>query len=70
MPSYHYRAVKLGVTMKKTAGADEFSNTKIGRWLIDVLGIEIELDNRPAILLALNLLAAESSDSEMNEVAA
>ncbi|CAH2804683.1 MAG: Adenylosuccinate lyase (EC [uncultured Paraburkholderia sp.] len=39
VPSYHYRAVKLGVTMKKTAGADEFSNTKIGRWLTDVLGI-------------------------------
>lgn len=70
VPSYHYRAVKLGVTMKKTAGAEDFSNTKIGRWLTDVLGIEIEVDNRPAILLALNLLAAESSDSELNEAAA
>jgi hypothetical protein len=70
VPSYHYRAVKLGVTMKKTAGAEDFSNTKIGRWLTDVLGIEIEVDNRPAILLALNLLAAESSDSEMDEAAA
>jgi hypothetical protein len=70
VPSYHYRAVKLGVTMKKTAGAAEFSNTKIGRWLTDALGIEIDVDNRAVILLALNLLAAESSDSEMNEVAA
>ncbi|NIF56512.1 hypothetical protein [Burkholderia sp. Ax-1724] len=70
VPSYHYRAVKLGVTMKKTAGAEEFSNTKIGRWLTDVLGIAIDIENREAILLALNLLAAESSDSEMNEVAA
>ncbi|CAH2923767.1 MAG: Adenylosuccinate lyase (EC [uncultured Paraburkholderia sp.] len=68
VPSYHYRAVKLGVTMKKTATAEDFSNTKIGRWLTDVLGIDI--DNRSAILLALNLLAAESTDSEMNEAAA
>jgi hypothetical protein len=70
VPSYHYRAVKLGVTMKKTGDAGDFSNTKIGRWLIDVLGIEIEVENRAAILIALNLLAAESSDSELNEAAA
>lgn len=70
VPSYHYRAVKLGVTMKKTANADDFSNTKIGHWLTDVLGIAIELENRPSILVALNLLAAESSDSEMGEAAA
>jgi len=70
VPSYHYRAIKLGVTMKKTGDAADFSNTKIGRWLIDVLGIEIDVENRAAILIALNLLAAESSDSEMNEVAA
>ncbi|MFM0737646.1 hypothetical protein PQQ51_10440 [Paraburkholderia xenovorans] len=63
VPSYHYRAVKLGVTMKKTAGAGDFSNTRIGRWLTDVLGIDIELDNRAAILIALNLLAAESAES-------
>ena len=70
VPSYHYRAVKLGVTMKKTGDAGDFSNTKIGRWLIDVLGIEIEVENRAAILIALNLLAAESSDSELYEAAA
>ncbi|WP_345814717.1 hypothetical protein AAGS40_20995 [Paraburkholderia sp. PREW-6R] len=70
VPSYHYRAVKLGVTMKKTAGSEDFSNTRIGRWLTDVLGIAIHIDNRAAILLALNLLAAESSDSEIDEAAA
>ncbi|WP_133647171.1 hypothetical protein [Paraburkholderia flava] len=70
VPSYHYRAVKLGVTMKKTADADDFSNTKIGRWLIDVLGIDIDSDNRKVILIALNLLAAESSEDEMIEAAA
>ncbi|SEB23728.1 hypothetical protein [Paraburkholderia sartisoli] len=70
VPSYHYRAVKLGVTMKKTADAGDFSNTKIGRWLTDVLDIEISLDNRDAILVVLNLLAAESNAQEMNEAAA
>jgi hypothetical protein len=55
--------------MKKTANAADFSNTKIGRWLSDVLGIEIALDNRDAILVALNLLAAESNALEMNEAA-
>jgi hypothetical protein len=69
VPSYHYRAVKLGVTMKKTANAADFSNTEIGHWLSDVLGIEIALDNRDAILVALNLLAAESNALEMNEAA-
>ncbi len=70
VPSYHYRAVKLGVTMKKTADAGDFSNTKIGRWLTDELGIDIALDSRDAILVALNLLAAESNANEMNEAAA
>ncbi|HEY3596192.1 MAG TPA: hypothetical protein VGL08_01560 [Paraburkholderia sp.] len=70
VPSYHYRAVKLGVTMKKTAGATDFSNTKIGRWLTDALGIEIDVDNRDAILIALNLLAAESSEDDAIEAAA
>jgi hypothetical protein len=70
VPSYHYRAVKLGVTMKKTANAVDFSNTKIGCWLSDELGIGIHPDNRAAILVALNLLAAESGDSEINDVAA
>jgi hypothetical protein len=70
VPSYHYRAVKLGVTMKKTAQADDFSNTKIGRWLKDELGIQIDLENRTAILVALNLLAIEASECVAQEEAA
>jgi hypothetical protein len=72
VPSYHYRAVKLGVTMKKTADADDFSSTKIGRWLSGTLGIEIDIENRTAMLVALNLLAVESTrdDEEMFEAAA
>lgn len=63
VPSYHYRAVKLGVTTKKTGNAADFSTTKIGQWLTQVLHIEIEPDNRAAILVVLNLLAAESRES-------
>jgi len=76
VPSYHYRAVKLGVTMKKTDDASQFSNTKIGRWLSDELGIEIHADNREAILIVFNLLAAEATeaatapDDDMIEAAA
>jgi hypothetical protein len=76
VPSYHYRAVKLGVTMKKTDDAAQFSNTKIGQWLRDELGIAIHAENREAILVVFNLLAAEATeaatapDDEMIEAAA
>jgi hypothetical protein len=61
IPSYHYRAVKLGVTVKKSGTLDHFAQSKIGQWLIDQLGISICIDNRPAILVALNLLSQEAS---------
>ncbi|SAK86834.1 hypothetical protein AWB81_04471 [Caballeronia arationis] len=63
IPSYHYRAMKLGVTLKKSARSEDFASTKIGRWIVGTLGIEISLDNQTAILLILNLLAVESSQS-------
>jgi hypothetical protein len=61
VPSYHYRAVKLGVTLKKTARPADFAATKIGHWLSDVVGIAITEENRTAMLVVLNLLAAESN---------
>ncbi|KDR33456.1 hypothetical protein [Caballeronia grimmiae] len=60
IPSYHYRAVKLGVTVKKSAQSDDFAATKIGRWISATLGIAISADNQPAIFIVLNLLAVES----------
>lgn len=68
VPSYHYRAVKLGVTVKKTSSSDGFANSKIGRWLTDVLGIAISVDNRSIILVILNLLAEESSQKGVGAV--
>jgi hypothetical protein len=62
IPSYHYRAVKLGVALKKSARPADFAATRIGRWLSDVVGITIALENQAAILVVLNLLGAESSE--------
>ncbi|WP_341317032.1 hypothetical protein WN982_37605 [Paraburkholderia sp. IMGN_8] len=62
VPSYHYRAVKLGVTLKKSARPGDFAATKIGRWLSDVVGIAIAIENQAVILLVLSLLGAESSE--------
>ncbi|SAL32652.1 hypothetical protein AWB67_01327 [Caballeronia terrestris] len=59
IPSYHYRARKLGVTKKKTETPAGFGTTKIGGWLATTLGIALTFENRDAILIALNLLALE-----------
>jgi hypothetical protein len=59
--SCHYRAIRLGVKVKKTASAEDYAQSKIGRWLVDVLGIDIGPDNDDVILLVLNLLAEESN---------
>jgi len=59
--SYHYRARKLGVTMKKSAKPADFASTKIGRWLTGILGVAITDENRPVILVLLNLLALEAN---------
>jgi hypothetical protein len=60
VPSYHYRARKLGVTKTKNATLADFAETKIGNWLTKKLGIAVTPDNREAIRIALNLLALET----------
>ncbi|SAK48500.1 hypothetical protein AWB76_01209 [Caballeronia temeraria] len=62
VPSYHYRARKLGVTMKKDATPASFATTRIGRWMEETLGIEVAPENRDAILIVLNLLALEAHE--------
>ena len=61
VPSYHYRARKLGATMRKVATPDDFAGTLIGRWITGTLRIEIVEENRAAILVVLSLLAMESN---------
>ncbi|MGV7247239.1 hypothetical protein ACRXB1_37440, partial [Caballeronia sp. M23-90] len=60
VPSYHYRAVKLGVALRKAARPADFAATKIGCWLSDIVGIPINEENQPVMLVVLDLLAAES----------
>jgi hypothetical protein len=62
VPSYHYRARRLGVTTRKAATPEDFAATKIGCWIERVLGIAISLENRDAILVVLNLLALEAHE--------
>ncbi|MFC0401398.1 hypothetical protein [Paraburkholderia rhizosphaerae] len=62
LASYHYHARKLGVTLKKTAHSDDYGSTKIGSWIRDTLGIEIVAENRPVILIILNLLAVDAHE--------
>ncbi len=62
--SYHYRAAKLGVTLKKHAQTADFARTAIGRWITQTLGIDIAPDNRAAILAVLGILSAQSREPE------
>lgn len=62
--SYHYRARKLGVTVKKGACPDDFAATSIGQWIESTLGIDITIGNRTAILLVLGILSEQSGAPE------
>jgi len=54
------REDKEELVAQKTARLADFAATKIGHWLSDVVGIAIKEENRTAMLVVLNLLAAES----------
>lgn len=58
--SYHYRARKLGVTLRKGAIPCDFACTGIGQWIEQTLGIDIAPENRMAILVVLGILSAQS----------
>jgi hypothetical protein len=62
--SYHYRARKLGITVKKGSFPVDFAATTIGQWIESTLGIDITLENRVAILLALGILSEQSCAPE------
>ncbi|MEM5342197.1 hypothetical protein [Paraburkholderia azotifigens] len=58
--SYHYRARKLGVTLKKGSLPADFASTSIGEWITRTLGIDIAAENRVAILIVLGILSEQS----------
>jgi len=58
IPSYHYRAIQLGITRKKGEFEAGYESTQIGSWLSKQLGLE--LTPNPAVILALKILCHES----------
>ena len=58
--SYHYRARKLGVTLRKGSLPADFAATSIGEWIQHTLGIDIAAENRVAILFVLGILSEQS----------
>lgn len=57
--SYHYRAADLGITRRKGEFNQAYRNTRIGSWLVDDLGLELNPAD-PAILSALKILCLQS----------
>lgn len=58
--SYHYRALKLGITRKKDEFEQGYEETKIGAWLTQQLGLQCTRDYVQEIFAALKILCDES----------
>ena len=60
VPSYHYKAQKLGITVsKRTDSFLGYEHTQIGQW-IESLGIKIVPENHPLMLFLLGALCLEA----------
>jgi hypothetical protein len=66
IPSYHHRAIKLGITRKKGEFGEDYESTIIGQWLAKVLGLELTAN--PAVLTALKILCLESLQQYQHEL--
>lgn len=60
VPSYHYKAKKLGITREKGDCEAGYENTAIGRWLNQALKIPLTDEYRQEILAALKILCLVS----------
>lgn len=59
--AYHYKAQKLGITVRKNAeGFLGYEHTRIGQW-IKAMGIDIVPENHPAIRFLLEALCLEAT---------
>jgi hypothetical protein len=56
VPSYHYKAKKLGITREKGQTEAGYEKTQIGAWLADSLGLPLHPDAHDVILAALKIL--------------
>ena len=61
IPSYHYKAVRLGITAPRGGFAEpgDYADTMIGRWLLDC-DIELCADNDELIRHAIKLLCEQA----------
>ena len=61
IPSYHYKAQKLGVTVNRAASAMlGYEHTLIGQWMIR-MGVEIRPQNGPVIQFLLGAICLEAA---------
>jgi hypothetical protein len=61
MSSYHYKAQKLGITLKKGSGdLQGFEHSLLGSW-IGSLGVSIEPDNHDVIRFLLDAVCLEAT---------
>lgn len=58
--SYHYRALKLGITRKKEEFEEGYEHTKIGAWVTQKLGLQCTRDYIREIFAVLKILCDES----------
>lgn len=59
--SYHYRAGKLGLVLKKDKLPKDYGNTAIGQWIEKVLKVEIAAENTEFVRIVFNILCSETS---------
>lgn len=61
--SHHYKAVRLGINwMPGRAGAQgqAFSETLLGSWIVEHLGIALNIDSRELMLTAFKILCYQA----------
>ena len=60
IPSYHTRAVDLGINWSPGKGGKTFGETQLGRWVERDLGISLAAENHALVLAAFKILCFEA----------
>lgn len=58
--SYHYKAHKLGITLRKTDTPADYAQTRIGRWLTATLHLQPLAEHQAEVLTAFKILCLEA----------
>ncbi len=61
IPSYHYRAGRLGLVHKRQNVCSHYARTQMGQWIEKKLGIPIQADNMRVILLVFKMLGSTAA---------